>query len=408
MARRLTLHFCAGVLGLLSVVGVAVAGAPEPELRIDEGVVSALRRLQPGHGVLLGQAKVIGPFNTTAIEYHLDKTGPRARNYSLKMVWAADRRRALFLGANHAVPHRLNDVWEFDLASLSWVLLYAPDFSRSYKGLGEDASDVVFRDGWLQTRRGGPAVIGHGWSGVTYDPEHRELLFINTWVADQDAAVRQVGGDPALRYRGTPLWKFSPSGKGWSAQKTPAPHPPAPFGAMLEYVPELGGATWHMNNWRMRATWLYDPKQRAWRNLAANRSDGRFREESPSRELVGYHDPKRKLLIAQQGRSTFHFDTAQKSWRRVVSALPDDESIPFGHDSRSVFHYDSASGGGLFVDFAKFVLWAYDPDALTWTRIQPRGDAMPREPRMLAYVDHAHGVLVVINDRKVWAFRPRQ
>jgi hypothetical protein len=57
------------------------------------------------------------------------------------MVWAPERKRALYCGANHGVPHRLNDVWEFDLPSLSWVMLYAPDLPRDYAGMGKDFSD---------------------------------------------------------------------------------------------------------------------------------------------------------------------------------------------------------------------------------------------------------------------------
>ena len=84
----------------------------------DEGC-SLLRRdpvvLARSHGqlpqaVLLGQAKVMGDFNDTARKYNLHKTGPLARDFTLKMVWALERKRALYCGANHGVPHRLNDV----------------------------------------------------------------------------------------------------------------------------------------------------------------------------------------------------------------------------------------------------------------------------------------------------------
>ena len=60
------------------------------------------------------------------------------------------RTRALFAGANHGSPHRLNDVWEFDLPSLTWAMLYAPDLPRGYADLGKDTSDVEFKDGVLE------------------------------------------------------------------------------------------------------------------------------------------------------------------------------------------------------------------------------------------------------------------
>jgi hypothetical protein len=102
----------------------------DPPLTPKPAVVDRLAALKPNHGVLLGKADVVGEFNATARRYDLDKTGPRGRDYSIKMCWAPDRNRALFCGANHAVPHRLNDVWEFDLPSLTWALLYAPDLPR--------------------------------------------------------------------------------------------------------------------------------------------------------------------------------------------------------------------------------------------------------------------------------------
>jgi hypothetical protein len=162
----------------------------------------------------------------------------------------------MLCGANHGVPHRLNDVWEFDLASLSWILLYAPDNPRDYLGLGKDPSDVEFRDGLLITKRGGPAVIAHTWWGLTYDPVQKQLLFMNTWVTDQRKAVQQLGGDPDQLYAGPSMWAFSPSTRQWTPLKTSEPSPRPIFGGMLEYIPELKGSIWHANNWQMQATWL--------------------------------------------------------------------------------------------------------------------------------------------------------
>jgi hypothetical protein len=132
-------EFLAG--GVLSVVAAgtgalpssAVAADPptggkiDPPLDPQPAIADTLAALKPNHGVRLGKADVVGEFNATARKYDLDKTGPRARDFTLKMCWAPDRTRALYCGANHGVPHRLNDVWEFDLPSLTWVLLYAPD-----------------------------------------------------------------------------------------------------------------------------------------------------------------------------------------------------------------------------------------------------------------------------------------
>ena len=105
----------------------SVAGTIEPALAPDPAVLRALARLERNQAVVLGNARVVGEFNQVARRFQLDRTGPLGRDYSIKMVWAPDRKRALFAGANHGGPHRLNDVWEFDLGALTWVLLYAPD-----------------------------------------------------------------------------------------------------------------------------------------------------------------------------------------------------------------------------------------------------------------------------------------
>lgn len=386
---------CAAWLLAACACGSAVA---EPALAPDRKVIAKLQSLPPNHGVLLGEARVLGEFNATARGFNLHKTGPRSRDFSLKMVWAPERSRALYLGANHRVPHRLNDVWEFDLGALAWVLLYAPDNPRDTHGLGEDASDVEFRDGILVTKRGGPAVIAHTWWGVTWDPERRELLFMNTWVTNLDKAIARVGGDAARRYDGPPLWAFAPESRQWRTVKTPEPAPRAPFAAWLEFVPQLGGALWHARGRHGSEDWLYDPARQTWKPLTT-------RGEAPKPEQVGYLDPRRDLLVAQHKHDTYHLDLATLAWRKVVSGNEADS--PLGHDAFAPMYHDPDSGHGLLFERKTNTLWAYDPDRTSWTRLSPQGDPMPKGKRRLAYFDPAHRVFVVIDDTRVWAYRYR-
>lgn len=403
---RRTFGFIAALLAVGSVfmssLGRIWAG---DEVSAASAVLERIERLGENEGLLLGEASVVGEFNEVARRFNLHRTGPRSRNYSLKMVWAPDRGRALFVGANHGKPHRLNDVWEFDLSSMRWILLYPPDNPRSYDGLGEDASDVVYQDGVLMTRRGGPAVIGHTWWGATYDPVGKRLLFMNIWLTKQTEAIQQLGGDPAERYKGPPLWAFDPATGQWQILKTALSGPGAPYGAMLEYVPDLGGAIWHMNNWQMRGTWLYKPEVYQWVQLPVNRIRKDFRDQAPTRELVGYYDPERKLVVAQQEKSTFHFEIANQEWIKVLAEPADSSIVPRGHDARTVFHHDPASGAGLLVNLFEHTLWAYEPDQRRWTRLEPAGDPIPKGERMLAYVDPLRNVLVVIDDVTVWVYR---
>ncbi len=381
--------------------GVMRAAEFEPK----PAIVEKLAALKPNHGALLGKADVIGEFNDTARKWELHRTGPKGRDFTIKMCWAPDRKRALFCGANHGVPHRLNDVWEFDLPSLTWSMLYAPDNARGYGDLGKDTSDVEFKDGILITKRGGPAVIAHTWWGLTYDPIQKALLFMNTWVTDQKKAVKELGGDPAQLYTGPPLWAFFPETATWIPSRAPKPHPVPIFGGMLEYIPEFQGSIWHANNWQMHGTWLHDFKSDTWKDLKSNGGEKAFEHESPEPEQIGYYDPKRKLLIVQRHHDTCHFDPKRNAWKKVLMGNKDDGLSPYGHDARSVFYHDPLSGLGLLVQFQTNTLWSYDPDKLTWTKLAPVGEPMPTGGKRLAYFDPVSNALIIIDGTTVWAYR---
>lgn len=396
------------VLTVLVAASLAAGQEPvKPALPVNEAALAKLKALKDNQAVLLGKAAVVGEFNEVARTYSLDRTGPRGRDFTIKMVWAPERRRVLFCGANHGVPHRLNDVWEFDLAALTWTLLYAPDNPRDYTGIGKDYSDVEFKDGILITKRGGPAVIAHTWWGLTYDPDQKAMLFLNTWVADQKKAVGLLGGDPAQLYAGPPLWAFYPQTARWKMLRTEPPYPRSVFGGLLEYVPDLKGSIWHANNWQMHGTWLYDARGNSWKDLKANGKPADFDQQSPAPEQVGYYDPKRQLIIVQRHKETFHYNPRANEWKKVLSADKDSDQVPFGHDARAPMYHDPASGHGLLIDFPTSTLWAYDPDRVVWTKLQPEGDKMPEGNKRLAYVDPVQGVCVVIHDTTVWAYRYR-
>lgn len=402
-APLLSLLACAGLAG----AGPAADEPVHPALPVNAAALARVRALKPNEACLVGKAEVRGEFNAVARQFELHRTGPRARDFTLRMVWAPERRRALYCGANHGVPHRLNDVWEFDLAALCWVLLYPPDNPRDYTGLGKDFSDVEFRDGVLVTKRGGPAVIAHTWWGLTYDTRRREMLFMNTWVTDQKKAVAQLGGDPAQLYPGPPLWSFTPQTGRWQALRPGPPYPRPIFGGLLEYVPELNGSLWHANNWQMHATWLHDAGGNTWKDLKANGNPAEFERQAPPPEQVGYHDPARQLVVVQRHKETFHYSVAANAWTKVLAVAKDSEAAPFGHDARAPLYHDPRSGHGLLVEFPTRTLWAYDPDAVRWTRLRPEGDPMPQGPKPLAYFDPAHDVFVVLQDTSVWAYRYR-
>ena len=284
-------------------------------------------------------------------------------------------------------------------------MLYAPDKSSGYGDLGKDTSDINFKDGIFRTKRGGPAIIAHTWWGLTYDPKRKALLFMNTWVTNKKQAAKDLGGDPAEIYDGPPLWAFSPGDRTWKAFKAPKPYPVAIFGGWLEYIPEFGDTVWHANNWQMRGTWLHDFEKDTWKNLTAEGDAKAFEKAAPEAEQIGYYDPARKILVAHRHYDTSHFDIKTLTWKKVLVGDKADGKTPYGHDARAVFYHDPASRKGLLVQFETNTIWAYDPDKITWTKLDPEGGPMPTGGKRLAYVDPARNAVVVIDGRTVWAYR---
>src|SRR5690606_35215093 len=131
-----------------------------------------------------------------------------------------------------------------DLGRLTWSLLYAPDAPRDAPAPGVDFRDVEFRRGILMTRRGGPAIMGHTWWGIAYDDANARLLFMNFWPGNRDKVIAALGGDPASRYKGPPLWSFRPADARWEPVITDTPSPRGLAGGLLEYVGDLGGVIW--------------------------------------------------------------------------------------------------------------------------------------------------------------------
>jgi len=401
-------HVIRSLIITLLTIAAALADEPvKPALPPNATALATIKRLQPNEAAIIGKAKVVGEFNAVAKRYNLHRTGPRGRDFTLKMVWAQERKRVLFCGANHGVPHRLNDVWEFDLAAMTWAMLYAPDNPRDYGGLGRDFSDVEFKNGILITKRGGPAVIAHTWWGLTYDPVGRQMLFMNTWVTNKKKAVELLGGDPSRLYTGPPLWGFTPQSGKWTMLQTKPPRPRPIFGGMLEYVPDLKGTIWHANNWQMRATWLFDAKANTWKDLKPNGDRKQFQQQAPQPEQVGYYDPQRKQIIVQRHWATHHYDVKSNAWKKVLDEAKNSPRVPYGHDARSPMYHDPRSGHGLLVRFQTNTLWAYDPGKRSWTKLQPKGDPMPTGRKRLAYFDPERNVFVVIDGTTVWAYRYR-
>jgi hypothetical protein len=389
--------------------GRAVTGAEpdlEPDLEPGAKVLAKLDALGENSSCLLGDPKVIEDLGDFAQGWHrMKETGPAGRDFTIKMAWMPDRKRAFFCGANHGSPHRFNDAWEYDRASNTWVLLYTPDYNDRGPITDYDKMTLVLDDGWLRTKNGGPAHPGHTWWGLTYDPRLKSALWYCAWpgyrLQDKLDAIGAKKGD---LYPGPPLWAFDLSKKQWQPVPTEKPWPRNAFGASLEYVPELGGSLWQYGD----HTWLLDSGERSWTLLCEEGA------ALPIETLV-CHDPHRRLLIAHRGpvketpSRTWHMkleDGQLRGWQQVLEAA----DLPNGHDARSWMYYDPAGKVALLYERESKSIWSYDPEQVQWTKLAPNGPQPPFGPRerVLAYLDPARNVFVVIGYDEVWCYRFRR
>ncbi len=373
------------------------AGKVEPELAADPKVLEILNGLGEGCSAALPPVKTTGDINDLARRCGLDKAGPGARDYCIKMAWMPERKRAIFYGANHGVPHRLNDVWEYDLPSNTWVCLYGPDAN---KGHGGDWSDVDresadTKAGVIRTKRGGPAIIPHSWWNMTYDPEFKAMITPCTWsMSDQELfKLLQTGKHKP------PLWKFTPETGKWEPildSKFDGKVPGYENARAMEYLPELGGTAWIKSD----GVWLYDSKSNTWKDLKPNGGDMKaYWANMPDREQVAAYLPDKHLIVAHsrhgKGFRTTHYSIEKNEWKVAVEGEGAD-AVPGGFDAGTNFVYDRVAKVCLLTVPDKQELWAYDPDAAKWTKLEIKGPPMTKgRAGLLAFYDIAQNVLVI-------------
>lgn len=378
-----------------------------PKLEPNKEILDKIASLKANHGVMLPGPKIIEELGDFAKGWHrMKEFGPGPRDYSNKLVWMSDRKRAFFCGANHGSPTRFNDAWEYDLASNTWVLLYVPDYNDRGAITDYDKATLVLQDGWLRTKKGGPGHPAHTWWGLTYDPNIKGAIWFCAWPPYRlQEKLDAIGAKKEDLFNGPPIWIFYPETKKWEPMKTEKPWPSNDFGSSLEYVPDL-----KMSIWQSRQTsWLLDTNTKTWKNISIG-------NKAVSIESIIYFDTRRKIFIAQNGptekvKEKFTLKASLKNgivseWEEVLKT----EDAPMGHDARSVVYYDPTSGDGLLFENGPKKLWSYNPDNNKWVLLAPEGDGpdFDKDQRILSYFDIERNVYVVIGNGKIWCYRYKE
>lgn len=445
------------VVSLFVLASAPLAAGGEPPYEDDPAIVAQLKALRPGESLLLPPVKVVGEGIERYRSWYTN--GPGQRDYCNKMAWAADRGTALYAGGNHAVPHRLNDVWEYHLGSNTWHLLYGPDGGNPGRWKGafqlitrtlaknpgreltaaEQAGidgfrqwwneNVVFEDGHVTTKRGGPIMPAHTWDAFTYDPVAKRLLWgMGANPGGSLTALAYFSGIPRdqLESRAdrsyTPMWMFDPAGTKWINHKTDKPRPAfRGMGATLCWLPDREQALWYVAAENVSPPayemWLFSVAKDEWTELKPNggksiRELATRARVAPMSEVQTAYSPKHGKLVAVLQRDTFVYDLDRNEWTKATS----DEAI-FGHDAHSVFAYDDAANAFLLAfppggRGKQLALAAYSLDANRWEVIEPDGPAIPatRYGSYMGYYDPVHEAFVVQgrNSSRMWVYRHKR
>ncbi|PCJ56794.1 MAG: hypothetical protein COA79_17730 [Planctomycetota bacterium] len=378
----------------------------KPELKAKPAILKMIAAMGDNSSIVLKDITVhekekLGDF---AKGWHKMKiTGPGSRNYCLKMAWMEDRKRAFFCGANHGSPTRFNDAWEYDLASNTWVMLYVPDYNDRDKITEYDKKVLVLKDGWLRTKKGGPAHPAHTWWGLTYDPNLKAAVWYCAWPGYRlKEKLDAIGAKKEDLYKGPPMWLFYTKTKKWEPMKTAKPWPKTnAYAASLEYIPELKGSLFQFR----KQNFLLDVNTKSWKNMSGTVG-------LPPESILCY-DTSRKIIIAHRGPvkknnpRTWHMsvkDGKIGSWEKVA----EDKNLPNGHDARSFMYFDSIGKVAILYEKTTNLIWVYHPDTKKWEKMVPKGAPSPfieKKNRSIGYYDVARNVFVIIGHKAVWCYR---
>jgi hypothetical protein len=381
--------------------------APDPR------VTRILDSLKSGQCAFLPPARVTGDLNAVARSFKMDRTGPWGRDFGNTAVWMPDRRRAIYSGANKRKPHHLNDVWEYDLPSNTWICLYGPDIETNWKLKDQSrlADEVVLDDRVVRHRRGGPAIHGQAWQHLIYDSRHGVALFMNIYPT-QSEWIKKHYVETGKHAHHPPLWKFAPRERKWEPVRSAGSRPPCPMGSYFAFVPELRRSLWICNTNYGSGVWSYDSAAANWSPRGEVRTKyGRLNTRMPAYNGVVTHCPDRRLILIcasgpkkGQGR-TWHYDIDSGSWELAV----DGGTCPAGSPAGTVLKYDPVSRRALFYDGRGApAITEYDPDGRRWKRLAPAGPELSNGKRAIAYYDAARNVFVVNCGTKTWVYRHRK
>jgi hypothetical protein len=319
----------------------------------------------------------------------------------------------MFCGGGHNVRPS-NDVWEYDLAGNAWICLRGADpaFAATASWFRDNA---MLKDGIVVTKSVAPVRMHHQWDQVTYDPNRKLLLYIDSMPRslrydvnlDQEGNALERGLGithdelaAKLGPDGIYVWGFDAARRAWTHREFVVnwKGPGNTVGGrqesgILEYLPDrhtlffagYGGAL------------LRDPQAASWTRL---RGSGR------TYGAVGVYDHDTQRVIAIRGGKTLSHALDGNGWRTVIEDGP-----AKGTDASCTLHYDPVAKRVIMFSVAATPhLWLYDAARNVWSDPKPGGDIPSgiSGERMIVYYDAARNVLVCYDSQQIWVYRCRR
>ncbi len=362
----------------------------------DPKIMGIVKSVEAGQLIKLPNFKILP--DKASSYHHAFKKGPGVRDFCNKISYAPDRQSGLYCGANHHVPHRLNDVWEYHLGSNTWSLICppGPDATRARelaKKLKENPDNealkkrvnaywenMVVKDGYIQDRKnGGPLQPWHTWDAVTYDSRTKRLYW-NVLDSDNHASDRlkshsgrvrnyakRTGQDAEALLKtlkpGSAMYMYDVKQARWTRQLGKGPFPVMrAMGATLHYIPDMDKTLSYVcagnrPGGQTEGMWAYDAKKNTWEELIPGNKVAALKKKgtAPGEELQVAYSPKHKKLAAVYKNGLYLYDVEKNTWARGK------DGIAFGHDSKSVFVYDDHADVFLLLGRKGNSMWSQEP-----------------------------------------------
>lgn len=377
----------------------------EPALIWDKEQLAKIATLPPNTWLKLKQLQVTGDLDWLSKDSEKRILGPIGRDYSNKLAWMPDRKRAIYFGGGHN-SDPTNDVWEYDLGANTWVCLYGADENAQKKSAEWVKANLLIKDGALQTKRGGPVRLTHTFDSLNYDSNLKIAFMSENFrgAVFVDKAVIALGlglTDEELVKQWKPgryYLTFDPAVRKWN------------------YITEnvLGGQEacslryiadkkiwWSQSRQSVN---YYDPLKKASNELSMKGAKGGYdcmtAYDQENQKIVVIHRPSKDQNIKTE---TNIYSLGADSWETIQNTA----SIG-GSQATSYFDYDSiAKKCVLYTIDCKPNLWLFDVAIKEWTPIEAKGDT-PAVGRFAGYYDPERDVIVHYNSKDIYVCRVKK